>query len=254
MFHVFKRIFMVKRNIVLLFAIAAIVGSVSAQIRPGIKMGYNVGGVMATNNVAEANIFRAGISDNFRMKSGFQGGIIADWPINDVYAIQPGVRFIMHGFIDKYRDAPSGDARNNTRRFALYYLQVPVYAQYRWNVAEETNVLFQAGPYFGYGLFGRHSWMRSGKDQKPSDKDKKISFGNGTSKDIRNGFDYGIGAGVGIEFYRFQFMVAYDFGLYEMTYKKSMKSASYNVGMRNHNLSVTLAVIFGRRDPLHGRD
>ena len=246
---------MLKRNIVLLFAFAVVVGSAHAQVRPGIKAGYNLGGVMASNNIAETTINKAGISDNFRMKSGFQIGMIADWPINDVWGIQPGARFIMHGFIDKYRDASSNDAKKNTRRFSLYYLQVPVYAQYRWNVAEETNVLFQAGPYFGYGLFGRQSWMRSGKTQNLDDSQKKITFGNGTSKDIHNGFDYGIGAGVGIEFYRFQLVAAYDFGLYQMTFDKSRaKSASYNVDMRNHNLSVTFAVIFGRRDPLQGKE
>ena len=240
---------MLQRNIVLLFALAVVIGSVHAQVRPGLKMGYNFGGVMANYHPGADKTIVPGNPDNFKMKSGFQIGLITDCPISETFAIQPGARFSMQGFIDRFNDNGK-----STRRFSLFYLQVPVYAQYRLNVYEETNVLFQAGPYVGYGLFGRHSWMKKGKDQM-GESDKKITFGNGTTKDISNGMDYGIGAGVGIEFYRFQLMVTYDFGLYEMTFKKdNMKSAKYDVDMRNHNLSVTFAVIFGRRDPLQGKE
>ena len=245
---------MLKNSIVLLFAFAVVVGSVSAQVRPGIKLGYNLGGVMANYHQGADQTSAPANPDNFRMKSGFQGGLIADWPVNEKISIQPGARFIMHGFTDKYLTNINSGYKV-TRRFSLFYLQVPVYAQYRWNVYEETNVLFQAGPYFGYGLFGRQSYMRNGKSQDLNDSQKKITFGNGTSKDISNGFDYGLGLGAGIEIYRFQLMVTYDFGLYKMNFEKSQaKSASYNVDMRNHTLSVTLAVIFGRRDPLQGKE
>jgi len=153
----------------------------------------------------------------------------------------------MQGFADKYTS--NGDV---VRTFSLYYLQVPVYLQYRWNVYEETNVLFQAGPYAGVGLFGRQSFNRKGKSQDLTDSQKKITFGNGN--DIQNSFDYGVGAGVGIELYRFQLMLNYDFGLNQSTfYKKDAKSATYHIDMRNHNFSMTLAVIFGRRDPLQNK-
>jgi hypothetical protein len=113
-------------------------------------------------------------------------------------------------------------------------------------------VLFQAGPYAGMGLFGRQSFNRKGKSQDLSDAQKKITFGSGN--DIQKEFDFGIGAGVGIEFTRFQLMLNYDFGLAKPTfYKKDAKSATYHVDMRNHNFSVTLAVIFGRRDPLQNQ-
>ena len=233
-----------KRNIILLLSFIAIAVSINAQVRPGIKLGYNLSGVKAdfTNGVANPNA--ASDPDNFHMKSGFQAGLIADCPVNDVISIQPGIRFSMMGFADKY--SSNGNAK---RSFSLFYLQVPVYAQYKMNIAEETNLLFQAGPYVGYGLFGRQKFIRKGKTQDLNDTQKKITFG-GNSDDI-NAFDYGIGAGVGIEFYRFQLMATYDFGLNQGTFnKKDAKSATYSIDMRNHNLSVTLAFIFGRKDPL----
>jgi len=135
----------------------------------------------------------------------------------------------------------------------MYYLQVPVNVQYRYNIAEETNLLFQAGPYAGFGLFGRQTRIRNGKTQDLDSKHKKISFGNGTAYDVQNVMDYGIGAGVGIEFIRFQFMLGYDFGLAKMPFQKQAGSGNYNINMRNHNFSATIAVIFGRRDPLHNK-
>ena len=243
---------MLKRNMVLLFALIAATGSVHAQARVGLKFGYNLGGVMAnyTGDKSVEDLKKnMGYPDNFRLKSGFQGGLIVDCPINDALAIQPGARFSMQGFVDKY-----ANNSKHTRRFSLFYLQVPVYAQYRLNIAEETNLLFQAGPYFGYGLFGRQSYVRNGKSQSLSDNLKKITFGTGTASDIRKGIDFGAGAGVGIEFYRFQLMATYDFGLYKQAFKKRLTGMYYDVDMRNHNFSVTVAVIFGRRDPLQGKD
>ena len=242
---------MIRRNIIFLFACVAIIGSVNAQVRPGIKLGYNLSGVMADYTGKDAkNPYNLSNPDNFHLKSGFQAGLIADCPISDVLAIQPGVRFALQGFTDKYSSGgPSG--ATVIRKFSLYYVQVPVYVQYRWNVYEETNVLFQAGPYASFGLFGRQSYTRNAKQQDLSSEQKKITFGKGTAKDIQKNMDYGISAGVGIEFYRFQFVVAYDFGLNKVPFDKPKAySGAYKVDMRNHNLSVTLGVVFGKRDPL----
>jgi len=243
--------YMSKKNIILLFAVLAVAGSMNAQVRPGIKLGYNLGGVMANYLGAAEDLKKteAGNPSNFQMKSGFQGGLIVDCPISNVFAIQPGARFAMHGFSDKYTNKLDA-----IRKFSLFYLQIPVYAQYKLNIAEETNLLFQAGPYVEVGLFGRQSYNRNGKSVDLNDAQKKKTFGK--DGDIQNALNYGIGAGVGIEFYRFQLMVAYDFGLNQSTLKMENPrtySGRYHVDMRNHNFSVTLAVIFGRRDPLQNQ-
>ena len=75
-----------------MFALVAIAGSINAQVRPGLKLGYNLSGVMAdytgSRQVAPNT---AGDPDNFSMKSGFQAGLIADCPINDAFSIQPEI-------------------------------------------------------------------------------------------------------------------------------------------------------------------
>ena len=237
---------MMKREFIILVALTVLSCSISAQLRPGIKAGYNFGGVMATA-LKSVKTDEAGNPDNFHLRSGFHAGMIADWPINNTLAIQPGIRFAMQGFSDEYKNVYS-----NIRTFSLYYVQIPVYAQYRLNVAEEVNLLFQAGPYASVGLFGRQSWTRNGKSKELNDNQKKIKFGGDPSDGIDKSFDYGISAGVGIELFMFQFMLNYDFGLQKSTFNKKISSAIYNIkDMRSHTFSATVAVIFGRRDPLH---
>ena len=238
---------MFKRYIVFLFAFIAVSGSISAQVRPGIKMGYNLSGVMAEDKASRSQN-QSGNPDNFKLNHGFQFGLIADYPINDALALQPGAKFALMGFTDEYRpNLPE------LRRFHLYYLQVPVNVQYRLNVAEETNLLFQAGPYVGFGLFGRQTFIQNANTQELNDDRKKIDYGNDTPR-----LDYGVGAGFGIEFHRFQFMLAYDFGLNKKNFEKGRGKSwgfLYDMDMQHQSFSVTLGIIFGRRDPLqHVRD
>ena len=242
---------MLKRKFFFWLIFIAIAGSVSAQVRPGLKMGYNLSGALAKlPDGVDKSLYVTGNPDNFHIRSGFQAGMFADCPVNTTISIQPGARFTLQGFTEKYkRGAPTGPEA--IRRFSLYYLQVPVYVQYRLNVAEDTHVLFQAGPYGAVGLFGRQSYHTGGKTPTGfGDKNKKIVF----DEDFDHRFDYGIGAGVGIEYVRFQLMVNYDFGINQSTfYKKEAYSGNMHVDMRNHNFSVTLGVVFGRRDPLQNQ-
>ena len=253
---------MLKRSIILLFAVTAIAGSINAQVRPGLKVGYNLSGVIGDNlrefMEGEDPSLRTGDPGNFKLKSGFNAGLFADCPISDVLSIHPGAKFSMQGFQDDYRTGHSSSGIRYVNKFSLFYLQIPVYAQYRMYVAEETHLLFQAGPYVGFGLFGRQTrWSSRQGSIDINDDHKKIKFGNNpagnTNEDIQT-IDYGIGAGIGFEFFRFQLMLNYDFGLNKPKFNKRTSgggnSTVYHLDMRNHCFSVTFAVIFGRRDPL----
>jgi hypothetical protein len=219
-------------------------------VRPGVKIGANFGGVIGDKHAEQYG--EHGNPKNFRLMPGFQVGMIADCPITDAFAIQPGARFAMQGFKDDYHSGGAGGTRW-VRSFSLFYVQVPVNVQYRLNIAEDANLLFQAGPYAGFGIFGRQTANRRGENADLTDEQKKITFGE--NNDINKSFDIGVGAGIGFEFHRFQIMANYDFGLVNSHFNKQAMSALYDVNLRNHNFSVTLAVIFGRRDPLmHLRD
>ena len=233
---------MMKRNIMLLITAFVMSGLVEAQVRFGIKTGYNFNGVIADYvGAGQSGTNKAGNPDNFHFKPGFQIGVLGDWMLNETLAVQPGLRFTMQGFVDEYT---SGS--NIERKFSLYYLQLPVNAQYKFS-AGPVNIVAQAGPYLGYGLFARQSYFKKGASKNLSDEDKKIKFGNGSADDIWKAFDYGVGAGVGVEYGGLQLMVEYGLGLNKMTFNKNMKSAYYKINMQNTGLSITLAYIFGKK-------
>lgn len=229
-----KTFFMTKKSIILLLVFMVATVSAEAQVRAGLKAGFNLSNVSAKDA-------KTGDKESYDMKPGFQAGGILDWAVGESFSVQPGVRFATQGFIDKYEDNGSF-----VRNFTLYYIQIPVNAQYRLPVGENAGVLFQAGPYFGIGLSGKQKATKNGVKQSLSDTYKKINMGNESSDDIRNGIDYGVGVGVGVEFFRFQVMAEYNFGLYEMTFEKHTPKL-YNIDMKNNGLSVTMAFLFGKK-------
>ncbi len=235
---------MLKNNVFFFLLAFLMIGSLEAQVRPGIKTGFNLTGVSADYiGTSTLSGDKAGDPDNFHMKGGFQIGMVVDWTINEWFTIQPGARFTMQGFKDEYQN--NG---NFLRKFSLYYFQVPIYAQYKYNLGH-VNLIGQAGPYLGYGLFGRQKYSKNSQSKSLDDSYKKIDFGNGSGDDIHNAFDYGVGVGVGAEFGALQLMVAYEFGLYKATFDKKAYSGDYKLHMQNNGLSITLAFIFGKKFP-----
>ncbi len=224
---------MIKRTIVLVLSVLATINSVEAQVRPGVKAGYNLSNVFAKDA-------KTGDKYSYNMKSGFQFGAFVDYSLGERLSIQPGAQFATQGFVDKYTDNGSF-----IRKFSLYYLQIPVNVQYKLPLGG-IDMVFQAGPYFGYGLSGRQKVWKNDVKQELSDERKKISIGGNSSDNLQNAIDYGIGAAVGIEFVNIQFLVGYNVGLHDLTFKKSTGKA-YNNDMKNNGLTFTAAYVFGKK-------
>ncbi len=224
---------MLKKNIILVLTMLIIIAQAQAQVRPGIKAGFNLSNVFAEG-------VKTGDKKSYHMKPGFQFGMVVDWTLGNSLTLQPGMQFATQGFIDKYTS--NGDY---VRKFSLYYLQLPINVQYRLNLGE-VDVLFQAGPYFGYGVAAKQKSFKNGTKEDISDSYKTIEFGNSTTDELYNQYDYGIGLGAGIEYANMQLLVGYNFGLYQMTLHKNVGQL-YNIHMRNNGLTVTFAYIFGNR-------
>ncbi len=162
-----------------LVAIALLIGvNTYAQDKPvtfGVKGGLNLSNI--SGDVSES-----------KAKIGFNVGITLDYGFTpDVYLLT-GLELTTKGFKE------DGDASSN-----LMYLQLPVHVGYKLSVAENTKIVFHAGPYVAYGIGG-----------KTAAGDIKVdSFG----EDRFNAFDFGLGLGVGAEFGKIGVGLGYDFGL-----------------------------------------
>ncbi len=236
------------KKVVLLFVVMLFAVSVHAQFKAGIRAGYNLSGIY---NVSGNGTNGSAVTGNpappepdWGMISGFQVGAAFEIPLKHSLYLQPAAVFSRQGFKDEY--ASNGDIK---RVFSLYYLQIPVNLQYKLDVGV-VKVLFQAGPYVQYGLFGRQKYYKKDVSQDLADKYKKITMGSDSKDYLSPRIDYGVGAGVGVQFAQLQLMAGYNLGLGTTTFKMDAKSRKYDMDMKNSSFVITLTYLFGRDDVL----
>ena len=98
------------------------------------------------------------------------------------------------------------------------YLQIPLHVGYKISLIPTTRLLIHAGPYWAYGLSG-----------KVKAEGEKIDF---FSDDFCKKNDFGLGVGLGAEFWKFGVDVGYDFGLTNIS-----QNSDFKVNNRNAYLS-----------------
>ncbi|MCL2414333.1 MAG: PorT family protein [Bacteroidales bacterium] len=195
--------------------------SLTAQISFGPRAGFNL------TNLHESH---GSISINGDFKPGFQLGVVANIPVlGDLLSIQPGLLFAQQGAKFNNFLGTGADAT-----FNLNYLQMPINAQFGFDVGQNARILLQAGPYLGFALGGTIKAEFQGRTQTTD-----INFGSG-DMDTRR-FDFGVGFGAGVEFGRFQVGIGYNLGIANL-------SNADNVTTRNSGLALTVTYLFsGRR-------
>lgn len=158
----------------------------SSQEKPltfGVKGGLNLSNFGGDVEEADAKV-------------GFNIGGTLDYMISQGFYLQSGLELTTKGAKSK-EDGVSFSIN-------AMYLQLPVHAAYKVDVAETTKISFFAGPYFAYGIGGKTSVKESG-----------VSVSVDTfQKDLLKSFDLGIGGGVAAEFNnKIVLSLGYDFGL-----------------------------------------
>jgi hypothetical protein len=182
------------------------------------------------------------------MRSGFQGGLSLEFPLNDRVYLQPSVFFSSQGFKEDYE--MTGTLTPAQRKFSFYYLQVPVNVQYKLDIGI-PELVFQAGPFLQYGLFGRQRYSIKNVQKELTDEYKKLQFGNDKKTDnIRPKFHYGVGAGLGIQVSRLLLTAGYNFTLSEFSFTKQASGRNYDAKLKNGSLFVNLTLYFGKYLPL----
>ena len=200
---------MKKRVSTLIMAMAALVicvGSVNAQDKFatfGVKAGGNVSSMGGDIKKTEY-VFK------------YQVGVTADLAFTDNWYLITGLELQTKGTKSKPHGTPNV-------KYNPMYLQIPVHAAYKMDVADNTRLVFEAGPYVAYGISGK---MKGGGT-------KVNVFGDNKFKR----FDMGAGAAVGVEISKFVVKTGYDFGILDVSDMKGVKA-------RNHNGYVTVGYHF----------
>lgn len=139
------------------------------------------------------------IADN-NIKVGFNLGLFAKLPVSDAFSVQPEVLYSSKGAKMIYDNFLLGEGEY---RFNLNYIEVPVLAVL--NIGENFNI--HAGPYIA---FLTSSNVKDVEDDGTIDKITDLDVDN------FNRFDYGLAAGIGLEFGGFMVGARYNYGLNEI--------------------------------------
>ncbi len=150
-------------------------------------------GVRAGLNIADMTDTPSGVDS----RTSFRAGLSADWNIVNSFSLNSGILYTGKGVKDLTAD----------------FIEIPVYASYRLNFAEASQLQVNFGPYFDFGIAG---------DAFKDEADGKR-------------FQMGLGVGAGYTFHKFLLGVQYQFG---MTKAASGFDSKYN------NLAISLGYNF----------
>ena len=108
-------------------------------------------------------------------KVGFKLGGGFEYAFTDTWSLQPSLYLTSKG------------AKKDELTINAYYLELPVMAAARFNVADNTNLVINAGPYLAFGLGG-----------KAKDDNFDLKLFKSDEGDWKR-FDLGIQYGIGLE-------------------------------------------------------
>lgn len=128
-------------------------------------------GVRAGLNIADLN----GKGIDAKSRTSFLAGVSADFNLVESFSINSGLFYTGKGAKDLSAD----------------FIELPVYASYRLNFAEASQLQVNVGPYFDFGVAG--DAFKDGMDGKR--------------------FQMGLGFGAGYTFHKFYLGVQYQLGM-----------------------------------------
>jgi len=218
---------MLKKVFLLVVAAVLTAGFAQAQFKIGARAGFNL-----------TTVTGKGAPEAAKLKPGFQVGVVGDYAFSEAFSIQPSLLFSQQGF----KNEDSEDNLTVKQSFTLNYLQLPINLQYKFDLGG-AKLFLQAGPYLGYGLGGKYKFTSGSVSVNG-----KIKFGEGPEiyDDINNlpdfyfdkAFDFGVGAGVGVQVSNFQVAFGYTLGL---------PSLFKETTVQNGGLQLTLTYLFGKK-------
>lgn len=200
-------------------------------------------GVIVRGGYQAANI--TGLNPKGELLHGGRAGVAADITVYDGgmsrISIQPGVDFAMKGYQYKKETKVGETTLGANASQTLYYVDIPVLANFAFDLGNDLGVFVNAGPYLGVGVSGTSkgglqigNWKPESKsDIKPFDKD------NG----IYNRLDWGAQVGAGVEYNHFQVGVGTQFGIGDLR-NETLKKADKEKALRNSNFFVTVGYRF----------
>lgn len=219
-----------KLGFIALFSVLGINASAQSPITWGVKAGVNLSNASIKDYQGDS-----------KAKVGFQVGVTAEYAITNDFYLQSGLSFTTKGSKGEWTETVLNTTAKAETTINQMYLQLPIMAAYKLEVVPGTKIVFNAGPYLAYGLGGKSKtkWStNSSIVDLDYENEEYDTFDDGNLKK----FDFGLGAGVGVEFGQIVVGLNYELGLTNIADNKDSdyKDASY----KNRNASLTVGYRF----------
>lgn len=130
-----------------------------------------------------------------KLTIAYKLGLSYDLKAAENFYVIPGIELVAKGFKSDNVDG----AVNMT------YIEVPIVAAYKFDIADGMKLVIKAGPYVAYGLFGSDLKFNNGKKINVFDKDDGFKR-----------FDAGVLGGIGIELEQFTIGAEYSRGFVKL--------------------------------------
>ena len=184
-----------KTKILVLAAFCVVVITANAQFSIGVKGGLNV------SSIQEFGPY------SLDEKAGVHAGIMAQYMFNKNVGLESGLYYSMMGGKEKEKDYDNPNRIDDYKALANpSYLQMPLYAIYKFNLSEDLRLYPSLGVYFGYGLDGKI-------DVKGIEDGNDITMKGDFFNDDNNRFDIGAGVGLNLQYKKVVFGLGYEHGL-----------------------------------------
>jgi len=210
-----------KKVSIITFLLMLCVGVSNAQVRFGVKAGANMSNFSTKSNVI----------DQVQGATNYQFGILLQAKSKvSGFAIQPEVLYSVKS--GQFNNSTlSGILSGTDQEYKSHNIEIPVNIQYGFGVGSLARVFIQGGPYV--------SFLAGALVDGSADKYEDV-------KDYISTFDYGVGAGAGVEVLNFQLTAKYDWGLTELGKESLLLGQNVNPfnELKNRNFSLSLAYLF----------
>ena len=192
------------RNTIVTLLLLAWAASAAAQVgkyRNDLALGVNGGYVLST----------VGFSPrvNQKMHGGVTGGVsfryVCEKYFNTICSVQAEVNYAAIGWTENILDAADAPVINAATGLpeeysrTINYIQVPVFAHLAWGREERgLQFFFQAGPQLGFCISESTKTNFDPKQANFADRVNDVTAQDTMA--VENKFDYGIAAGLGLEY------------------------------------------------------
>lgn len=155
------------------------------------------------------NLYTEDVDDN-NILTSFNAGLFFNLPVSSAVSVQPEINFSRKGSELVYDNAFA----TGTTKLKLNYLEIPVLL--KLNVTENLNL--HVGPYLAYLIDGQATNETDGGT---------FNFEENIDNDDLNKWDYGLAAGVGLDFGPTSLGVRYNYGLQTIGKERTFAGETY---------------------------